>query len=88
MPCCAAHQPTTPVERGSCGCNSSQPGLPEPTAPPRPADVDDTTFLTSLCNPGLDTLQSLIGSSFVDVLAQLPVPLPTDLVISLSRITC
>jgi hypothetical protein len=88
MPCCLAQQEADKSERGTCGCDSNQQNTPEPTAPPQPAETDDTRFLTTLCNPGLDTLQGPIGSSLVDVLAQLPAPPPTDLVISLSRITC
>ena len=88
MPCCESRQQPAKGQLGSCGCNSNQQNTPDPTAPPAPAETDDARLLTSLANASPDALQGLIGSFIVDVLAELPVPPPTDLVISLSRITC
>jgi hypothetical protein len=89
-PCCQNRKSDQTGDPKGCSCAPvSPPGNSEPTAPPRPADSDDNIVLTAgdpllvaddLHPPAGPSTAALVVSS-----ADLP---PTDLVISLSRLTC
>lgn len=90
-PCCVAHaNSATQGEPNGCECGSpARPGNPDPTAPPRPADSNDSHVLTAaLVAPVVGTVPVLAGHLASATVARLAGPPPTDLVISLSRITC
>jgi hypothetical protein len=90
-PCCVSHgKAASPGDTKGCECGSpARPGSPEPTAPPRPADSDDSHALTAT---GIAVAAPLApvpaGPTAAETVVCRADPPPTDLVISLSRITC
>jgi hypothetical protein len=89
--CCQAHPaPASQGQDGACGCGSpARPGSPEPTAPPRTGDADESHVLTAaLVAPVAGAVLMVAGPTAAETVVRRTDPPPTDLVISLSRITC
>ena len=90
-PCCVSHaKAASPGEPRGRECTSpAHPGSPEPTAPPRTADSDDSHALTATGIAPVPALAPVpAGPTAAETVVQRADPPPTDLVISLSRITC
>ena len=88
--CCQSHEADESADSTACGCGPlARPGSPEPTAPPRPADSDDSNVSPAAdAFPTADHARPPAGPSAAEVAVHLADPPPTDLVISLSRLTC
>jgi hypothetical protein len=73
-----------------CGCGPvSRPADPAPTAPPRPADSSDSPVpAVAGIAPAAGIAPMPAGPTTAERAAQAADPPPTDLVTSLSRLTC